>query len=364
MRKALIIGVAGQDGIYLAELLLRRSYEVHGIKKHNFLFIYIRSVFSCEPAYTGHICFYLQYADVNNKVILSRIMREIEPDEIYNLGAPAFASFETSEQVAESNTLHTLRILEPVCVAGLIYKTRIYQSVIQNTNEWEYMQESQHSNDIKSITAKLSTYTVLSRYRSAYNLYACNGVVANYELLRRSKIFLIRKITQSTVRTVLGLQGLLYLDSLDTYRDWGHAQNYVEAMWRVLKHPVPANFVIATGIFTTVREFIRLVFAELSIGIVFQGEGVRETGYVAACYNSAFSLMLGQSIVAIDPIYYCSSNVKTYLAEGSIARCQLGWQPCHNIRTLALKKVHYDLHLFQSQSSLANLTASALSSVT
>lgn len=365
MKKALITGVAGQECVYLVELLLEKGYEVHGIKRHYSLLGYRRSLVSCELVFASHPCFYLHYADVSDSAALSRIMREVEPDEIYNLGVLAFSSvpFETSEQVAELNGLHTQRMLEAASVAGLTRKVRMYQNAA-DVQELKPTRGRFHSNDHKLITAKLSSHAILSKYRSNYNMYACNGFISNYRLAGRGETFLPRKITQGAVRTTLGLQGLLYLDSLDTFRDWGHAQDYAEAMWRVLQQPSPADYVIATGIFTTVREFVRLVFLELGIDIVFQGEGVREVGYVVACYNSSFSLMPGQSIVAIDPIHYHPSNVENYLAESSKARRQLGWKPRYDLRTLVQEMVQDDLRFFQKDSSLTKFASPALSPVT
>jgi GDPmannose 4,6-dehydratase len=244
----------------------------------------------------------------------------------------------------EVNALGTLRILEAVRGANLTQKTRVYQTATPATQSVS----SQHA------VTKLNSYEITTRYRTSYGMHACIGTLFGQDFSRQGETLLARKITQGAVRIALGLQGTLYLENLNSRPDWGHARDYAECMWRVLQQNTPEDYIIATGITTTVREFVRLVFAKLNIDLIFQGEGVREVGYVATCHNPNFTLMPGQTVVALDPVYYQSKIVEPPLTEASKARRQLGWKPRHDLHTLVREMVEHNLLLFQRDTNLIN----------
>jgi GDPmannose 4,6-dehydratase len=357
MKTALITGITGLYGFCLAEFLLNKGYEVHGIKRHTYLLNNDWINASYQSLCVAHSCFHLHYADLTDAVTLIRLVREIQPDEIYNLEAisQVNAPFETPEHIHEMNGLITLRLLDAVHCTGLIQKTHVFQcskgltsSSSRQSNQPDHTFLSASANT-SSAPIKLSSNEILTKYRAAYGLHASNGSLFNYEFTHQGETLVMRKITQSAVRIALGLQGVLYLDSLSTRRDWGHAQDYAEAMWRVLQQETPEDVILATGVTTTVREFVRLVFSELEIDVVFQGEGKREVGYVAASHNPEFTLMPGQSVVALDPIYYQSETVEPSLAEVSKVRRQLGWKPRHDLRTLVRTMVQQDLEFFRRE---------------
>jgi GDPmannose 4,6-dehydratase len=344
MKKALLTGSIGQDVFHLAELLLEKGYEVHGIKSHITLLNNERVNVSYQGTCLAHPRFHLHYGELTDSALLVRLVQELQPDELYNLGAMPHVNvpFETPELSMEVNALGTLRLLEAVRGAELTHKTRIYQTAAPAS---QLVPSS-------SVATKLNSYQILTRYRTAYGMHACNGTLFGQDFSRRGETLLIRKITQGAVRLALGLQGTLYLDTLNHCPDWGHTRDYAECMWRILQQDEPEDFVIATGITTTVREFVRLVFAELNIDLIFQGEGLREVGYVAACHNSNFTLMPGQTVVAIDPVNYRAKSVEPPLAEASKARRQLGWKPRHDLRTLVQEMVQHNLHLFRRDTNL------------
>ncbi|MBC6607467.1 GDP-mannose 4,6-dehydratase [Hymenobacter sp. BT188] len=366
MKRALITGIKGQDGFSLAELLLEKGYEVHGIKKHASLFSYERADVSYQAGCLNNVSFNLHYADLTDATTLTRLMQEIRPDEIYNLGAVSYMSapFETPEYTVEVNNLCTLRILEAIRSTNLVDSVRIYQAAVPQTSTAlqrlaESKSRSQHTS-LPYTATKVSCSELIAKHRAANGLYACNGSLLNYEFPRRGETTLIHKIIQGAVRIALGLQGTLYLDSLEARHDWGYSQDYAEAIWRVLQQETPEDYVIATAVMTTVREFVRLAFAELGVDLVFQGDGAGEVGYVAACHNNDFALMPGQTVVAIDSAYYCAHTVEPSLAEASKSRRQLGWKPRHNLPLLVQEMVQHDLRLFSRQTSLIKSGLQAL----
>ncbi|WP_133273526.1 GDP-mannose 4,6-dehydratase [Hymenobacter radiodurans] len=358
MKRALITGIRGQDGFSLAQLLLEKGYEVHGIKRHASLFSYEQADISYQAGCLNNSSFNMHYADLTDTATLTRLVQEIQPDEIYNFGVVSYMKlpFETPEYTEEVNGLCTLRMLEVVRASNLANSVRVYQAATPQTKTalqpvTESEPKSQHT-FFSSFTAALSSHKLIAKHRAAYGLYACNGYLFNYEFPRRGETTLVHKITQSAVRIALGLQGTLYLDSLEARHDWGYPQDYAEAIWRVLQQEMPEDYVIATTVMTTVREFVRLVFAELGVDVVFQGNDTQEIGYVVACHNNDYALMPGQTVVAIDSTYYRAHTVEPSLAEASKSRRQLGWKPRHNLHLLIQEMVQHDLHLFSRQTAL------------
>lgn len=355
----------GQDGFSLAELLLEKGYEVHGIKRYSPPFSYEQADVLYQAGCLNHTSFNLHYADLTDAATLARLMQEVQPNEIYNFGTVSYANapFETPEYTMEVNSLCTLLILEAVRSTNMVDSVRIYQTAAPQANDsLQQLAASrlkfQHA--FPNPATKLSSRELITKYRAAYGLYACNGSLFNYEFPRRGETTLIHKITQGAVRIALGLQGTLYLDSLEARHDWGHTQDYAEAVWRVLQQETAEDYVIATAVITTVREFVRLIFAELGVDIVFQGDGAAEAGYVVACHNNYFVLMPGQTVVAIDSTYYHAHTVEASLAEASKARRQLGWKPRHNLHYLVQELVQHDLQLFSRQTSLIKSGQQAL----
>src|SRR6476620_1677998 len=295
-KKALITGITGQDGAYLAELLLNKGYEVHGIKRRSSLFNTERIDHLYEDPHEKNLHLVLHYGDLTDSTNLIRIIQEVQPDEIYNLAAMSHVhvSFETPEYTANADGIGTLRILEAVRLLGLIKKTRIYQA---STSElYGLVQEVPQSERTPFYprspyaVAKMYGFWITVNYREAYNMFACNGILFNHESPLRGETFVTRKITRAVAKIALGMQDKLYLGNLDAQRDWGHAKDYVEAMWLMLQQDTPEDYVIATGVTTPVREFVRMSFAEVGISIAFNGEGVEERGVVVGCYNDDYNV--------------------------------------------------------------------------
>jgi GDPmannose 4,6-dehydratase len=359
MKRALITGITGQDGAYLAELLLSKGYEVHGLKRRSSLFNTDRVDHLYEDRHAGGPGrFHLHYGDLADANNLIRIVQEVQPDEIYNLGAMSHVkvSFDTPEYTADVDGLGTLRLLEAVRILGLGPKTRIYQAstselygLVQEVPQREttpFYPRSPYA------VAKLYAYWITVNYREAYGLYACNGILFNHESPRRGETFVTRKITRAVARIGLGMQACLYLGNLDAKRDWGHAQDYVEAMWRMLQQDAPRDYVIATGTTTPVREFVRLAFAELGIEVAFAGAGSEETAYVTACANPDYQVSIGQEVVAIDPAYFRPTEVELLIGDATRARTELGWEPRHTLATLVQDMVQADVELFRRDAVL------------
>ncbi|SKD07886.1 GDPmannose 4,6-dehydratase [Chitinophaga ginsengisegetis] len=358
MKIALITGITGQDGAYLAQLLLKKGYEVHGIKRRSSLFNTDRIDHLYQDPHDKDVNLKLHYGDLSDSTNLIRIIQEVQPDEIYNLGAMSHVqvSFEAPEYTADVDGIGTLRILEAVRLLGLTNKTRIYQA---STSElYGLVQEVPQSEKTPFYprspyaVAKMYAYWITVNYREAYNMFACNGILFNHESPLRGETFVTRKITRAVAKLSLGMQDKLYMGNLDAKRDWGHAKDYVEAMWLILQQDKPEDYVIATGITTTVREFITMAFAEVGIEIVFKGEGVEEKGYVKSCAQKDGILQVGQEIVAIDPRYFRPTEVELLIGDPTKANIQLGWKPKYDLPALVKEMVAADLELFQREKLL------------
>ena len=358
MKRALITGITGQDGAYLTELLLGKGYEVHGIKRRSSLLNTDRiDPFYQDPHEAGARLF-LHYGDLSDSTNLIRIIQEVQPDEIYNLGAMSHVrvSFDTPEYVGDVDGLGTLRLLEAVRILGLGAKTRIYQA---STSElYGLVQQVPQSETTPFYprspyaVAKLYAYWMTVNYREAYGMYACNGILFNHESPLRGETFVSRKITRAAARIALGLQPQLYLGNLNAKRDWGHAKDYVQAMWLMLQQDAPEDYVIATGVTTTVREFVRLAFAELGIELAFSGEGVGEEAWVKACHCPDYQLPPGTVVVQIDARYFRPTEVELLIGDAAKARRQLGWVPHYDLTALVAEMVQADLRLFERDAYL------------
>jgi GDPmannose 4,6-dehydratase len=358
MKCALITGITGQDGAYLAELLLAKGYEVHGLKRRSSLFNTERIDHLYQDLHEQHVRFRLHYGDLSDATNLIRIVQEIQPDEIYNLGAMSHVkvSFDMPEYSADVDGLGTLRLLEAIRILGLSKKTRLYQAstselygLVQEVPQREttpFYPRSPYA------VAKLYAYWITVNYREAYGLYACNGILFNHESPRRGETFVTRKITRGVVRIALGMQDKIYLGNLDAKRDWGHAKDYVEAMWRMLQQDAPRDYVIATGVTTKVRDFVKLAFAELGIEVAFSGEGVSETGYVLSCSNPDYQLPIGQEVVAVDEAYFRPTEVELLIGDPSRAQAELGWHPTYDLAALVSDMMQSDMVLFRRDAVL------------
>jgi GDPmannose 4,6-dehydratase len=353
MKKALITGITGQDGAYLAHLLLSKGYEVHGIKRRTSLFNTDRIDDLYQDPHEKNIKFKLHYGDLTDSTNIIRIIQEVQPDEIYNLGAMSHVkvSFDTPEYTANVDGLGTLRILEAVRLLGLTEKTRIYQA---STSElYGLVQEVPQSEKTPFYprspyaVAKMYGFWITVNYREAYNMYAVNGILFNHESPLRGETFVTRKITRAAARIALGLQEKLYLGNLNAERDWGHAKDYVEAMYLILQQDKPEDYVIATGITTRVREFVRMTFAELGIEIAFKGEGVNEKGYIASCSNPEFQVEKGKEVVCVDKNYFRPTEVDLLIGDPTKAQKQLNWTLKYDLKALVKDMVASDIKLFQ-----------------
>jgi GDPmannose 4,6-dehydratase len=351
---ALITGVTGQDGAYLSELLLSKGYEVHGIKRRSSLLNTERiDHLYKDPHEGGEHNFKLHYGDLTDATNLIRIIQEVQPDEIYNLGAMSHVkvSFDIPEYAANTDGIGTLRILEAVRLLNLTKKTKIYQAssselygLVQDIPQREttpFYPRSPYA------VAKLYAYWITVNYREAYNMFACNGILFNHESPLRGETFVTRKITRAASCIALGLQDTLYLGNLNAIRDWGHAEDYVEAMWLMLQQEKPEDFVIATGQTTTVREFTRMAFAEAGIEIEFKGSGKNEVGIVVDCASPLYDIERGKVVVAVDPNYFRPTEVELLVGDASKARNKLGWEPRHTVESLVADMMQADLKLFQ-----------------
>lgn len=358
MNKALITGITGQDGAYLTEFLLKKGYEVHGIKRRSSLFNTDRIDHLYQDPHEQNVHFKLHYGDLTDSTNLIRIIQEVQPDEIYNLGAMSHVqvSFEAPEYTADVDGIGTLRILEAVRLLGLTKKTKIYQA---STSElYGQVQEVPQSEKTPFYprspyaVAKMYAYWITVNYREAYNMFACNGILFNHESPLRGETFVTRKITRAVAKLSLGMQDKLYMGNLDAKRDWGHAKDYVEAMWLILQQETPEDFVIATGITTTVRDFITMAFAEVGVEVEFKGEGVDEKGYVKSNKSADCPLKPGQEIVAVDPRYFRPTEVELLIGDPTKSKTKLGWQPKYDLPALVKEMVAADVELFQREKLL------------
>jgi len=353
MKKALITGITGQDGAYLTEFLLEKGYEVHGIKRRSSLFNTDRIDHLYQDPHEKEVKLKLHYGDLTDSGNIIRIIQEIQPDEIYNLGAMSHVkvSFDTPEYTANVDGLGTLRILEAVRLLGLIEKTRVYQAstselygLVQETPQTE---ETPFYPRSPYAVAKLYGYWITKNYREAYNMYACNGILFNHESPLRGETFVTRKITRAVARIALGLQEVLYLGNIDAKRDWGHAKDFVKAMWLILQQNEPDDYVIATGVTTTVRDFVKMSFAEVGIELEFDGEGVSEIARVSHCKTDEYQLKKGQVVLKIDPRYYRPTEVELLIGDPTKSKQKLGWEMEYNLKGLVEDMVSSDIELFK-----------------
>jgi GDPmannose 4,6-dehydratase len=346
---ALITGVTGQDGAYLSELLLAKGYEVHGIKRRSSLFNTDRIDHLYQDAHVDHQRFKLHYGDLTDSTNLIRIIQQVQPDEIYNLAAMSHVavSFETPEYTANADGIGTLRILEAIRILGLEKKTRFYQA---STSElYGLVQEIPQKETTPFYprspyaVAKMYAYWITVNYREAYGLYACNGILFNHESPLRGETFVTRKITRAVARIALGLQDCLYLGNLSALRDWGHAKDYVEMQWLMLQQNKPEDFVIATGVQYSVRQFVEFACNELGVGITFSGKGDGEIGTVTSVVDAErATCKVGDVIVKVDPRYYRPTEVETLLGDPTKAKEKLGWTPKTSLRELVAEMVLAD----------------------
>jgi GDPmannose 4,6-dehydratase len=355
---ALITGVTGQDGAYLSDLLLSKGYIVHGIKRRSSLFNTDRIDHIYEDPHINNRHFILHYGDLNDSTNLIRIIQEVQPDEIYNLGAMSHVkvSFDTPEYTANADGIGTLRILEAVRLLGLTQKTKIYQA---STSElYGLVQEVPQSEKTPFYprspyaVAKLYAYWITVNYREAYGMFACNGILFNHESPLRGETFVTRKITRAVAKMALGLQDKLYMGNIDAKRDWGHAKDYVEAMWLILQQDTPEDYVIATGETTTVRDFIRMAFAELGVELEFKGEGVNETATVVSASRSDLAFKPGDEVLNIDPKYFRPTEVELLIGDPTKAQTKLGWKPKYDLPALVKEMVEADLEMFRKEKLL------------
>jgi GDPmannose 4,6-dehydratase len=351
---ALITGVAGQDGAYLAEFLLHKGYEVHGIKRRASLFNTARIDHLYQDLHEAHVRFILHYGDLSDSTNLIRIIQEVQPDEIYNLGAMSHVkvSFDQPEYVANVDGTGTLRILEAVRILGLIDKTRIYQA---STSELYGLVQQVPQSEATPFyprspyaVAKMYACWITVNYREAYDMFACNGILFNHESPLRGETFVTRNITRGLAQMVHGLTDSLYMGNLDSKRDWGHAKDYIEAMWLILQQDKPEDFVIATGITTTIRDFIKMAFAELGITIGFSSLRVDEIGIVVSCANPDSQIAIGQKVVAVDPKYFRPTEVDLLIGDPSKCKEKLGWKPKYDLVALIKDMVWSDVKLFEN----------------
>ncbi|ADQ18589.1 GDP-mannose 4,6-dehydratase [Leadbetterella byssophila] len=356
MKKALITGITGQDGAYLAEFLLQKGYEVHGIKRRASLFNTDRIDHLYKDQHENNVNFVLHYGDLSDSTNIIRIIQEVQPDEIYNLGAMSHVkvSFDEPEYTAQVDGIGTLRILEAVRLLGLTDKTRIYQA---STSElYGLVQEVPQSENTPFYprspyaVAKLYGYWITVNYREAYNMYACNGILFNHESPLRGETFVTRKITRAVAQIALGQEDCLYLGNLDAQRDWGHAKDYVEAMWLILQQEKAEDFVIATGITTPVREFVKMAFGQVGISLEFKGEGANEEGFVKSCSNPQYQLEIGKKVLAVDPVYYRPTEVDLLIGDPTKAKTKLNWTPKYSLQALVEEMVESDVEYFKNRS--------------
>lgn len=353
MKKALITGVTGQDGAYLVELLLSKGYEVHGIKRRSSLINTQRIDHLYQDPHESNIKLTLHYGDLSDSTNIIRIIQEVQPDEIYNLGAMSHVkvSFDEPEYTAQVDGIGTLRILEAVRLLGLTKKTKIYQA---STSElYGLVQEVPQSEKTPFYprspyaVAKMYGFWITVNYREAYDMFACNGILFNHESPLRGETFVTRKITRGVARIALGMGDKIFLGNMDAQRDWGHAKDYVEAMWLMLQQDKPEDFVIATGVTTRVREFVRMAFIEVGIKLEFSGVGENEIGKVVACHNAEYQVEIGKEVVAVDKRYFRPTEVELLIGDPTKAKTQLGWKPKYDLKSLTADMVRADVELFK-----------------
>ena len=352
-KKALITGITGQDGAYLSELLIEKGYEVHGIKRRSSLINTGRIDHLYQDPHEEDLKFILHYGDLSDSTNIIRIIQEIQPDEIYNLGAMSHVkvSFDAPEYAADVDGVGTLRILEAIRLLGLGDKTRFYQA---STSElYGLVQEVPQSEKTPFYprspyaVAKLYAYWITVNYREAYNMHASNGILFNHESPLRGETFVTRKITRAVAKIGLGLQDALFLGNMNAKRDWGHAKDYVEMMWLMLQQDTPDDYVVATGVTTTVRDFVKMSFKEIGVELEFRGEGVDEVGIISASNNPEYKLAVGREVVKVDPRYFRPTEVELLIGDPTKAKEKLGWVPRYNLETMCAEMVKCDIELFK-----------------
>jgi GDPmannose 4,6-dehydratase len=352
MKIALITGITGQDGAYLAEFLLQKGYEVHGIKRRSSLFNTQRIDHIYEDPHIPDRHLHLHYGDLTDSTNLIRIIQEVQPDEIYNLAAMSHVavSFEEPEYTANADGIGTLRILEAIRLLGLTKKTKIYQA---STSElYGLVQQVPQSETTPFYprspyaVAKLYAYWITVNYREAYNMFACNGILFNHESPNRGETFVTRKITRATAKIALGIDNCLYLGNLNSKRDWGHAKDYIEGMYLILQQEKPEDYVLATGITTTIRDFVKMSFMELGIELKFRGEDDQEEGFVIS-NKGDYNVNIGDVVVKVDPKYYRPTEVDLLIGNPEKAMTKLGWKPKYDLQMLVKEMVSSDLEIFK-----------------
>jgi len=357
---ALITGITGQDGSYLAEFLLKKGYMVHGIKRRTSLFNTDRIDHLYQGPEIKNRNLILHYGDMTDSMNLTKIIQEVQPDEIYNLAAMSHVavSFETPEYVANADGTGTLRILEAVKLLGLTKKTKVYQA---STSElYGKVQETPQSETTPFYprspyaVAKMYAYWITVNYREAYGLFACNGILFNHESPVRGETFVTRKITRAISKIALGLQDKLYLGNLEAKRDWGHAKDFTKMMWMILQYDTPEDWVIATGKTTKVRDFVKMAFAYIGVELEFKGEGLDEKGYILSCSNPDYQLEIGKEVVAVNPQYFRPTEVDLLLGDPSKAEKKLGWKREYELKELVEEMMQSDLKLMTKEQYLKN----------
>ena len=358
MKVAFITGVTGQDGAYLSEFLLKKGYQVHGMKRRSSLFNTDRIDHLYQDPHVDNRNFFLHYGDMTDSTNITRLIKEIQPDEIYNLAAMSHVavSFETPEYTGNADGLGTLRILDAVRLLGLEKKTRIYQA---STSElYGKVQEVPQSETTPFYprspyaVAKMYAYWITVNYREAYGMYTCNGILFNHESPLRGETFVTRKITRATSRIALGLQDKFYLGNLNAKRDWGHAKDYVRMMWMILQAEKAEDWVIATGKTTSVRDFVRMSFAEVGIELEFKGEGIDEKAFVKGCKNSKYQIEIGKEVLAVDPKYFRPTEVDLLIGDPTKANEKLGWIPEYDLQSLVEDMMKSDVRLMEKDQYL------------
>jgi GDPmannose 4,6-dehydratase len=351
-KTALITGITGQDGAYLSELLLEKGYEVHGIKRRSSLFNTSRIDHLYQDPHESEIKFKLHYGDLTDSTNIIRIIQECQPDEIYNLGAMSHVkvSFDEPEYSGNVDALGMLRILEAVRILGLAKKTKIYQAstseLYGKVQEVPQKETTPFYPRSPYAVAKMYAYWITVNYREAYGMFASNGILFNHESPLRGETFVTRKITRAACRIALGLQDKFYMGNIDAKRDWGHAKDYVEGMWRILQNDTPDDFVLATGVTTTVRNFIIYAFEELGITLEFKGEGINEKAFITAD-KAGHAVSVGQEVLSIDPEYFRPTEVELLIGDATKAREELGWIPKYDVKSLVKEMVQEDYKLFK-----------------
>lgn len=360
---ALITGITGQDGAYLAEFLLKKGYFVHGIKRRSSLINTDRIDHLYQDPHEKNVNLKLHYGDLTDSSSLIRIIQETQPDEIYNLAAMSHVhvSFETPEYTANADGIGTLRILEALRICGLTTKTRVYQA---STSELYGLVQAVPQSETTPFyprspyaVAKLYAYWITVNYREAYNMFACNGILFNHESPLRGETFVTRKITRAANKIVLGMQEKLFLGNLNAQRDWGHAKDYIEAMWLILQQEKAEDYVIATGVTTTIRKFIQMAFTEIGITVAFKGEQEQEVGYVESIDANLLevkgikscTLKIGDTIVEVDPRYYRPTEVELLIGDPTKSQTKLGWKPKYDLAMLVQDMMQSDLQLMQRE---------------